>query len=167
LFNSLHLPSATLVSLLSDVVHLFPPLYIVSVFLLSPVGLLSIVPCPFPIVLSVFLVLPVDPACRQPGFSASPFWTLFFCKLFCLIKECFFVCYSYCVQPVSLRLSLTPSQEPDIPFMYAEHSHCFMLYLKDAHNVFGIYFLKIIKCTLYLFLYFLLMLSPLRFSADQ
>ncbi|XP_056294397.1 complement factor H isoform X3 [Pseudoliparis swirei] len=38
---------ATLVSLLFDVVHLFPPLYIVSVFPLSTVGLSSIVPCPF------------------------------------------------------------------------------------------------------------------------
>jgi len=45
LFHSLHLPSATLVSLMSDAVHLFRPLYIVSVFPLSPVGLLSIVLC--------------------------------------------------------------------------------------------------------------------------
>jgi len=51
-------------------------LYIVSVFPLSRVRLSSIVPCPFPVVLSVFLVLPVDPACHEPGFSACPFLDL-------------------------------------------------------------------------------------------
>jgi len=100
------------------------PLYIVSVFHLSPVGLSSIVPCPFPVVLSVFLVLPVDPACPELGFSACPFWTLFFCKLFCLIKECFLFIYLYCVQPVSLRLSLTPSQEPDTDILVHARKTC-------------------------------------------
>jgi len=40
------------------------------------------------------LTLTPDPACPEPGFSACPFWTLlFFCKLFCLIKECIFLLF--------------------------------------------------------------------------
>jgi len=92
LFHSLHLPSETLVSLVSDVLHLLScptpvsPLYVVPLFPFSVAGLLSffLSSC----LSSVFLILPVStlPTCPEPWFSSFLGPCCFFVNIF-LIKE--------------------------------------------------------------------------------